>query len=639
MRAYLAFCAPFIGFCLTALSMWGRHTPSRIRDAFANVTTCTCMIISSLMSWSLLWSWSGGDIASHILPLWTWLDAAPLHISFGLMLDHTSILMMTMVTTVSTLVHIYSIGYMSHDASIPRFMAYLSLFTFFMLILVLAPNLPQLFVGWEGVGLASYLLIGFWYHKPSASAASIKAFVTNRVGDAGLVIGFAALFYVMQTFEIHDINTFAGKIASGAHTVPNLELWGLSIPMIPLICAALFIGVMGKSAQFGLHTWLPDAMEGPTPVSALIHAATMVTAGVYLLIRLHPLFALSIGVQSFIAIMGALTCFFAATVAMVQDDIKRVIAYSTCSQLGYMVMAAGMNVPDAAFFHLITHGAFKALLFLGAGSVIHALSDEQNIEKMGGLYRHIPFTYVMMWIGSLALAGVPFFSGFYSKDSILVGTYAAASTFSPTLTHALYAVGVLVAFMTALYSWRLLIKVFHGEERADEHVMAHVHESPWVMRIPLLGLALGATFVGVLSESTFIHTHAHVPNIILQMPIIVAISGIAFGYYFFFLFPHQAFNLTRYFKYIYVLFINKWFFDKIYTRVFVHGALKLGGVLWQRIDIGLIDRLGPNGAVSITQRISHRVCQLQTGYLFHYAFAMMVGMILFISYLCLVGGA
>ena len=636
MLAYFAFFAPLVGFTLAALSMWGRTPSNTRRDSFSSFVTCACMMISTLSSAYLLMGWDAATTKNIIV--WQWIDVAPLHINFGMLLDHTSLIMMTMVTSVSTLVHIYSVGYMSHDHSITRFMAYLSLFTFFMLILVLAPNLPQLFIGWEGVGLASYLLIGFWYHKPSASGAAIKAFVTNRVGDAGLVIGFASLFYVMQSLDITTINTIATTWATQPGAVAPLHLLGFEIPMIPFTCIMLFIGVMGKSAQIGLHTWLPDAMEGPTPVSALIHAATMVTAGVYLLIRLHPVFALSVGTQAFIAIMGAATCFFAATVAMVQEDIKRIVAYSTCSQLGYMVMAAGMNAVDASFFHLITHGAFKALLFLGAGAVIHALSDEQNIEKMGGLYKHIPFTYVMMWIGSLALAGVPFFSGFYSKDSILIGTFAAHDTFPPALTQALYGVGILVAFMTALYSWRLLIKVFHGNERADEHVMAHVHEAPWVMRIPLLCLALGATFLGFMTESVFIESHAHVPSIVLQAPIIVSLLGIAAGYYFFFLFPHQAFNLTRYFKYIYIIFINKWFFDKMYQRFFVRGALFLGNVFWQRMDINVIDRFGPNGLASLTQRMSQKICALQTGYLYHYAFAMMVGVIVFITYLCFAGG-
>ncbi|MBX9977570.1 MAG: NADH-quinone oxidoreductase subunit L, partial [Alphaproteobacteria bacterium] len=438
MLPEIALFSPLAGFLLASF------LSGRVKDSVIQFITCGLMVVAAIASLLLLLDIGIPNKAKTII-FWQWLDVGNLKVSFGMMLDRTSLVMMTMVNSIACLIHIYSVGYMASDASIPRFMGYLSLFTFFMLALVSAPNLVQLFLGWEGVGLASYLLIGFWHHKPSANAASIKAFVMNRVGDAGLIMGLAGLFYLGSTLDISTLNHAAADLLYQEKTV---TFFGSTFDILPFICVALFLGVMGKSAQLGLHTWLPDAMEGPTPVSALIHAATMVTAGVYLLIRLHPIFALSPGVQHFIAIMGASTCFFAATVALVQDDIKRIIAYSTCSQLGYMVMAAGMNAVDASFFHLVTHAFFKALLFLGAGSVIHALSDEQNIEKMGGLYRHIPFTYSMMWVGSLALAGIPFFSGFYSKDAILVATFAEGSDISLSL----FGVGLFVAFMTALYS-------------------------------------------------------------------------------------------------------------------------------------------------------------------------------------------
>ena len=424
---YFSVLTPLFSFLIVGILLLVRTPPtmkakaSRQKSSDSTLAcwiTCLGMGISAGASLVLLWKKPFDT--TLLLPLWEWMHIDHLQISFGIFLDKTSLIMMTMVTNVSLLIHIYSVSYMQHDPSRARFMSYLSLFTFFMLSLIIAPNLVQLFLGWEGVGLASYLLIGFWHHKATANSAAIKAFVTNRVGDAGFIVGLAGLFFLCHTLDITSIHNQVETLAAHSFTIPFL---GTSISLLSLICVALFIGVMGKSAQIGLHIWLPDAMEGPTPVSALIHAATMVTAGVYLLIRLFPLFELCPHVLYGIAIIGGLTCLFAASVALVQDDIKKIIAYSTCSQLGYMIMAVGMHAIDAAFFHLITHAFFKALLFLGAGAVIHAISDEQNIEKMGGLYRRLPFSYTMMWIGNLALAGVPFFSGFYSKDSILVATF------------------------------------------------------------------------------------------------------------------------------------------------------------------------------------------------------------------------
>lgn len=615
----LALFAPFLGFLFTAFFC------GRDKDHIAQWISCGFMAIAAVVSCKLFLEIALEDHVS-LIELWSWLKVDKINVSFGMLLDQTSVTMMAMVNVVSLVIHIYSVGYMSHDSSIPRFMSYLSLFTFFMLSLICAPNLVQLFLGWEGVGLASYLLIGFWYGRPSANTASIKAFVMNRVGDAGLIIGLAGIFAMTSTLDINDLLT---QVSAKNFKAPFMLIFGMAVPLIPFICAALFLGVMGKSAQIGLHTWLPDAMEGPTPVSALIHAATMVTAGVYLLIRLHPLFEIAPYVQNAIAIIGAATCFFAATVALVQDDIKRIIAYSTCSQLGYMVMAAGMGAVDASFFHLITHAFFKALLFLGAGAVIHALSDEQDIERMGGLYRYIPFTYAMMWIGSLALAGIPFFAGYYSKDSILASTYASGVP----MAHILFWVGIFVAFMTALYSWRLLLKAFHGSPRADERVMAHVHEAPWIMKAPLLVLAVGSVFLGFIAEHYFIKSHVDVPSWVMQVPVIAAMLGITFAFFFFFLKPHLAFNFSRIFKYIYVFLLNKWFFDKIYQRVFVQSTMTLGMLFWKRGDVGLIDRFGPDGLAYGFSKMSESLKKIQTGFIYHYAFAMMVGVIVIFAFL------
>lgn len=634
---YFSVLTPFFSFLIVGILLLTlspvhekkQHTHQKSSHAIlACWITCLGMGISAATSLILL-GFLPLETPLH-LSLWEWIHIDHLQISFGILVDKTSLIMMTMVTNVSFLIHIYSVSYMHHDPSRARFMSYLSLFTFFMLILIIAPNLAQLFLGWEGVGLASYLLIGFWNHKASANSAAIKAFVTNRVGDAGFIVGLAGLFFLCHTLDITSINDQTTTLATQSFNVP---FFGTTVPILSLICISLFIGVMGKSAQIGLHIWLPDAMEGPTPVSALIHAATMVTAGVYLLIRLFPLFELSPHVLYGIAVIGSMTCLFAASIALVQDDIKKIIAYSTCSQLGYMIMAVGMHAIDAAFFHLITHAFFKALLFLGAGAVIHAISDEQNIEKMGGLYRRLPFSYSMMWIGNLALAGVPFFSGFYSKDSILVSTFIKETSFSAHHSPLLFWIGILVAFMTALYSWRLLIKVFHGPCHVDDRTLSHLHEAPWMMRIPLIVLGLGAAFLGFFTETIFIKTHFHAPSWVLQIPVIVAIMGIGVAYIFFFMRPHLAFNLTRYMKYVYVILLNKWFFDKIYHKIFTQGALFLGNILWQKGDIGVIDRFGPDGISKTIRTASEHLRKLQSGYLYHYAGMMFLALTGIVFYL------
>ncbi|MFL5226372.1 MAG: NADH-quinone oxidoreductase subunit L, partial [Microvirga sp.] len=465
---------PLVGFLIAGL--FGRLIGSRPSE----VVTTALLFLSCALSW-IAFVDVGLHGATTRIQLGQWFASGDMVVDWAFRVDTLTAVMLIVVTTVSALVHLYSIGYMADDPHRPRFFAYLSLFTFAMLMLVTADNLVQMFFGWEGVGLASYLLIGFWYEKASARAAAIKAFIVNRVGDFGFALGIFATFVIFGSL---DFDTVFGKAPSAVGTTMNFLEW--QVPSLTLACILLFIGAMGKSAQLGLHTWLPDAMEGPTPVSALIHAATMVTAGVFMVVRLSPIFEYAPGALAVVGVIGGTTAIFAASVGMAQNDIKRVIAYSTCSQLGYMFFAAGVSAYTAAMFHLFTHAFFKALLFLGAGSVIHAMSGEQDMRRMGGLWNKIPITYVLMWIGSLSLAGIPYFAGYFSKDSILMAAWAsgtAVGRYSFTL-------GIFAAFLTAFYSWRLLILTFHGRPRADEHTMHHVHESPWVMLLPLFVLAL-----------------------------------------------------------------------------------------------------------------------------------------------------
>lgn len=465
-------------------------------NRFSHVLSCGFLITSAVLSVFIF-----NDIVMGkkvlTIPLLNWITVGDFSVQWSLHFDALSAVMVGVVTIVSSLVHVYSIGYMERDPSIPRFMSYLSLFTFMMLMLVTAGNLGQLFFGWEGVGLSSYLLIGFWFQKESACAAAIKAFVVNRIGDFGLVIGLALIFYIFQTIDIGKILTQSSNMAS-----ETISLFGYNVSVFELIALLLFLGAMGKSAQLGLHVWLPDAMEGPTPVSALIHAATMVTAGVFLIARMSPLFELAPFARDVIAFVGASTALFAGTIAVTQTDIKRVIAYSTCSQLGYMFFALGVSAYSAAIFHLMTHAFFKALLFLGAGAVIHGMSNEQDMKNMGGLAKLMPFTCVMMWIGSLALAGIPFFAGYYSKDAILE---AAWNAHTPMGQYA-YLMGIFAAVLTAFYSWRLLFMTFHGTPRADEKVLAHVHEPGMSMFLPLFCLGVGALFAGYAGFKPFMET-------------------------------------------------------------------------------------------------------------------------------------
>jgi NADH-quinone oxidoreductase subunit L len=624
---------PLIGFLAAGLGS------RKLGDRFAQLVTCSLMVISTICAVMLFKKVIGQQQATTLI-LFPWIHIGEFQVDWGLKLDSLSVVMILVVTSVSTLVHIYSVGYMSHDKSIPRFMAYLSLFTFAMLMLVTAPNLVQLFFGWEGVGVASYLLIGFWYEKASANAAAIKAFLVNRIGDIGLALGIAGVFFIFGTVNFDQIFRILPEIA---RQTPHISFLGFEPEAITLIGVLLFIGAMGKSAQLGLHTWLPDAMEGPTPVSALIHAATMVTAGVFLVARMSPLYEYTPFARDIIVIVGAITAFFAATVALTQTDIKRVIAYSTCSQLGYMFFAAGCSAYGAAIFHLVTHAFFKALLFLGAGSVIHAMSDEQDMTKMGGIYHLIPKTYAFMWIGSLALAGIPYFAGYYSKDAVLESAFLN----STAVGHFAFAIGLLVALLTAFYSWRLLLLTFHGKPQADDRVMAHVHESPLSMLLPLGILSLGALLSGYLGHEWFVGKlasqfwqgalvvkaeHGDIPTWVQIAPLVAATSGIILAFLFYGRNRILPETCSRVFRPIYLFFSHKWYFDDFYQMVFVKRAFNIGQLFWQRSDRQLIDGLGPDGISALSLAIGRFTSRLQTGYVYHYAFAMLIGLVLMISW-------
>ena len=613
------------------------------RDDLGYVFSLTSVVLSMLLGWFAFIQMAIPGIEQTVF-LANWINVGSFNVDWALRYDALTAVMVIVVTTVSAMVHIYSVGYMSHDPSKPRFMAYLGLFTFAMLMLVTADNLVQLFFGWEGVGVASYLLIGFWYQRPSAHEAAMKAFVVNRVGDFGFALGIFAVFHLTGSVQLDYIFQEVPSLVES-----HIVIFGQALPALEVAGILLFIGAMGKSAQLGLHTWLPDAMEGPTPVSALIHAATMVTAGVFLVCRLSPLLEFAPITRDLITIVGAMTAIFAATIGMTQFDIKRVIAYSTCSQLGYMFFAAGVSAYPAAMFHLTTHAFFKALLFLGAGSVIHAMSDEQDMRNMGGIWYKIPFTYVMMWIGSLALAGVPFFAGYYSKDMILEAAWGAHT---PVGNFAWY-LGIVAAFLTAFYSWRLLMMTFHGKTRASKEVFAHVHESPLVMTIPLFILAIGAVLSGWLFYDLFVGHHwhdfwghaifiqpdntimedaHHVPKWVKLMPLYVSVSGIGLAIIIYTMMPSVADNVARIFRPVHQLFYRKWYFDEIYHAVFVRPAVEIGRFFWIRGDKATIDGFGPDGITAMVGRFSHFCGRLQSGYVFHYAFAMLIGVIVLLAW-------
>ena len=635
----IAVFAPLVGFLIAFL--FGKS----VGDRGAQFVTCFGVIAAAIASCSLfmevVWTvvQAHGDHHvdhSRVTTLMTWLSSGDLQASWALKIDQLSVVMMCVVTIVSSCVHVYSIGYMSHDKCKARFMSYLSLFTFAMMMLVTSDNLIQLFFGWEGVGVASYLLIGFWNHKDSANAASIKAFLVNRVGDFGLALGIFAAFFVFGTVEFGALFDKAAE-----HKDTMMNFFGYELHAMTVICLLLFMGAMGKSAQLGLHTWLPDAMEGPTPVSALIHAATMVTAGVFLVARLSPLFEYAPTALMVVTVVGGLTAFVAATIGMTQFDIKRVIAYSTMSQLGYMFFALGVSAYGAAIFHLMTHAFFKALLFLGAGSVIHAMSDEQDMRKMGGIWKKIPTTYVLMWIGSLALAGVPFFAGYYSKDMILEAVWADHTWFG----NFAFWLGIAAALMTAFYSARLLFMTFHGEPRASKKVMSHIHESPSVMLTPLMILAAGALFAGYVFYEAFVGHHPmwghsllilegnntveaahHVPYWVKKLPVVMGVLGLVLGWVFYNRFTNLPSVSTKIFKPIHTLLFNKWFFDELYNKLWVQPALWFGRLFWKS-DKNVVDGLGPDGVAKTSLNIAGLLSRFQSGYVFHYAFVMMIGLI------------
>ena len=604
--------------------------------------TCGAVITSAVLSLVAFWQVALGGQPVKV-EVASWIVSGTFDVSWALHIDQLTAVMLVVVNGVSALVHVYSVGYMSHDPHKPRFMAYLSLFTFAMLMLITADNFLQMYFGWEGVGLASYLLIGFWHHKPSANAAAIKAFLVNRIGDFGFALGIMAIFMVFGSLDFDTV--FAATPDQVGKTFHFLS-WEWDV--MTTICILLFIGAMGKSAQVPLHTWLPDAMEGPTPVSALIHAATMVTAGVFLVARCSPMFEFSTTALMVVTIVGASTAFFAATVGLVQNDIKRVIAYSTCSQLGYMFFALGVGAYKVAIFHLFTHAFFKALLFLGSGSVIHAMSDEQDMRRMGGIYKYIPQTYVMMWIGSLALAGLPIFAGFYSKDAILESAFAAhtgAGQFA-------FWLGMAAAVMTAFYSWRLLFMTFHGEPRASQEVMSHVHESPWSMLVPLYFLAAGSILSGILFNHYFVgdgheafwgqaiflgpdnnimEAFHHVPAWVKWAPIVAGVVGIAVAWQFYIRRPDIPASLAKLHHELYLFLLNKWYFDELFDLTLVNPAKWLGRLLWKGGDGRIIDGFGPDGLSAMVLRVARRASALQSGYLYHYAFAMLIGVAVLVT--------
>ncbi|MBF0176744.1 MAG: NADH-quinone oxidoreductase subunit L [Magnetococcales bacterium] len=571
----------------------------------------------------------------------SWIVSGSFEVSFALLIDRLTAVMLIVVTGVSCMVHIYSVGYMDEDPDHSRFFSYLSLFTFAMLMLVTGDNFLQLFFGWEGVGLASYLLIGFWFKKESACDAAIKAFLVNRVGDFGFALGIFTIYMVFGSLDYQKVFHMA-TTGQFVQTVDFL-FWG-PVDTMTLICLLLFVGAMGKSAQLGLHTWLPDAMEGPTPVSALIHAATMVTAGVFMVCRASPLFELSETALSVVTVVGAATAFFAASVGLVQNDIKRVVAYSTCSQLGYMFFAAGVSAYAASMFHLMTHAFFKALLFLGSGAVISAMHHEQDMRLMGGLKSKIPLTYALMMVGTLALTGFPFFAGFYSKDVILESAYAAHS-WTGSLA---WLMGIAAAAMTTFYSFRLLFMTFHGQP-ADHHAWEHAHDPSWSMRGPLLVLAVGAVFAGWIGypmveegwfkEAVFLapghralaHAH-HVGAVIKWLPFGMFLLGLGLAWKMYVQQPEIPVRLAAEWRKLHHFLLNAWYFDRLYDRLFVQPARLIGEGLWRTGDETIIDGYGVNGLAAQVERLANRMRQWQTGYLYHYAFAMLVGVVVLVTW-------
>lgn len=629
---------PLIGSILAGLfgRLLGRHG--------AAIISTFCVGLTSLFSWIALYEVGICDSPVYIT-LFPWIDSGMLTANWGFLFDSLTVVMLIVITTVSFLVHVYSISYMSEDPHLPRFMSYLSLFTFFMLMLVTADNFVQMFLGWEGVGLCSYLLINFWFTRIQANKAAIKAMIMNRIGDFGLSLGMMAIFFVFQAIDFSTIFATAYSFASKDFLFLNTKM-----DILTTICILLFVGSVGKSAQLGLHTWLPDAMEGPTPVSALIHAATMVTAGVFLIVRCSPIFEYAPNALVVVTFVGAMTAFFAATTGMLQNDLKRVIAYSTCSQLGYMVFACGLSSYSVSMFHLMNHAFFKALLFLSAGAVIHALADEQDMRKMGGVIQLLPFTYSMMLIGSLSLMGFPFLTGFYSKDVILELAYSRY-TIDSTFAHWL---GSVSAFFTSFYSFRLLYLTFITKTNAYKSSVSHTHDAPIIMAIPLMVLAIGSIFVGyifkdmiiglgtsfwansifVLPKNLTLIDAEFIPHPIKLLPVILSLIGASLAWllnssYGYFLYELKANRLGRDF---YTFFNKRWLFDKIYNDIVGRCVLSFGyNISFKALDKGIIEILGPYGISKVVRNLSDRISGLQTGYIYHYAFIMIIGVIVLVS--------
>ena len=660
---------PLLGFLVAGI--FGRVIGARASE----IATTGLLLVAAVLSWVTFISVGYGG-GGKVLVLAPWIHSGSLSVDWALRVDTLTAVMLVVVNSVSALVHVYSIGYMHEDPSRPRFFAYLSLFTFAMLALVTSDNLVQMFFGWEGVGLASYLLIGFWYDRPSAVAASMKAFIVNRVGDFGFAFGIFVLFVLTGAVSFDGVFAKIGTLAG-----MKVDFVGIDWDALTIICLLLFVGAMGKSAQFLLHTWLPDAMEGPTPVSALIHAATMVTAGVFMVARLSPMFEAAPAALTVVVVVGATTAFFAATVGLVQNDIKRVIAYSTCSQLGYMFVALGSGAYGAGVFHLFTHAFFKALLFLGAGSVIHAMHHEQDLRKMGGLLGKIPFTGAMMAVGTLALTGFPWTAGYFSKDAIIEATFAshnAAQSYAFILL-------VAAAFMTSFYSWRLFFLTFLGKARwgaaahghddhhahadhghddnhshdahaHDDHAHGHghePHESPVVMLLPLLLLGVGALAAGAVFAPAFIgesydafwkgalftseHNHVlhemhEVPGWVKFSPFVMMVAGFGLAWLFYIARPDLPRQLAESQPLLYRFLLNKWYFDELYDFLFVRPAKALGRFLWKQGDGRVIDGIGPDGVAARVADLAAAAVRLQTGYLYHYAFAMLIGLALFVTW-------
>ncbi|MCP4619135.1 MAG: NADH-quinone oxidoreductase subunit L [Bradyrhizobium sp.] len=599
----------------------------------AEFITTGLLFVSAALSWFALVDvgFLKHDARIALLP---WINSGDLQVAWALRVDTLTAVMLVVVNTVSSLVHLYSIGYMDEDPYRPRFFAYLSLFTFAMLMLVTSDNLVQMFFGWEGVGLASYLLIGFWYQKPSAYAAAIKAFVVNRVGDFGFALGIFAVFMLVGSTDFETIFHAAPGL-----TGKTINFLGWQVDALTLTCCLLFMGAMGKSAQFLLHTWLPDAMEGPTPVSALIHAATMVTAGVFMVARLSPLFELAPNAQAVVMFFGATTAFFAATIGLVQNDIKRIVAYSTCSQLGYMFVAMGAGAYSVGMFHLFTHAFFKALLFLGSGSVIYAMHHEQDIRNMGGLKDRIPYTYFVMLVGTLALTGFPLTAGYFSKDAIIESAYVSHNPF------AFYGflMTIVAAALTSFYSWRLIFKTFHGEPHDQAHYEA-AHESPIWMLVPIGVLAVGSILAGFPFKELFaghavedffreslkmkphiIEEMHHIPPAIAFLPTVMMAGGFLVSWLFYIRRPYLPEELAAQQPLLYRFLLNKWYFDELYDLIFTRPAKWIGYQLWKKGDGFIIDGFGPDGVSARVLDITRNVVKIQTGYLYHYAFAMLIG--------------